>query len=83
MRYCDVAHAIGRHEVQDQKIPLMKTRYLLCVSNKGHEASLIPMKVYKQISDSKSERNEMVRVIDEDGEDYVFPARMFVVARFS
>lgn len=54
------------------------TRFLLCVSNRGYAASLIKQKVYKQISDPTSERHGMVRLVDESGEDYAFPSKLFV-----
>ena len=53
------------------------SRYLLCVSNRGYKASLIPRKVYAQLPDDVATRRGLVRVVDESGEDYLFPARLF------
>lgn len=53
-------------------------QYLLCVSDKGNESSLVVRKVYEQIPDPDSEKHGMIRVVDEDGEDYAFPAQLFV-----
>ncbi len=53
-------------------------RYVLCVSSGGFEASLEPRKVYRTVEDDSAERHSMIRVVDESGEDYLFPADLFV-----
>ncbi len=53
-------------------------RYLLCVSSLGYEVSLDVWKVYRQLPDDWAEAHEMVRVIDNTGDDYLFPAPYFV-----
>ncbi len=52
----------------------MKTgkRFVLCVSNKDYEASLIPRKIYEVIPDEQAERDDFIRIIDESGEDYLY-----------
>ncbi|HEY8021586.1 MAG TPA: hypothetical protein VIH93_10815, partial [Thermoanaerobaculia bacterium] len=52
--------------------------FVLCVDNAGYEASLEPRKVYRAIDDPSAEKHGMIRVVDESGEDYLFPARLFV-----
>jgi len=52
--------------------------FLLCVNNRGYAASLERRKVYRAIGDLEAEKHGMVRVVDETGEDYLFPARLFV-----
>jgi hypothetical protein len=52
--------------------------YLFCLRNKGYMASLEAGKVYRSISDPASEARGFVRVIDESGEDYLYPANRFV-----
>jgi len=52
--------------------------FVLCVDNAGYAASLEPRKVYRAIDDPSAEKHGMVRVVDESGEDYLFPARLFV-----
>lgn len=54
-----------------------QTRYVLCVSNEGYEASLVVRRVYQQLPDSDAESHELMRVVDESGEDYLFPRDMF------
>jgi uncharacterized protein YnzC (UPF0291/DUF896 family) len=50
----------------------------ICVYNEGQEASLLLRKIYEQIRDPDAERMGKIRVIDEDGEDYLHPAKYFV-----
>jgi hypothetical protein len=52
--------------------------FMLCVNNEGFPASLELRKVYQSIRDAEAESHRMVRVIDESGEDYLFPANFFV-----
>jgi len=55
-----------------------KKRYALCINNKEYEASLIPRKIYEIIPDERAEQDDFVRVVDESGEDYLFPADYFL-----
>jgi hypothetical protein len=59
-----------------------KTKFLLCVKNDGYAASLELRKVYSRIADRKAEEQNLVRVIDESGEDYLYPASNFVPVSF-
>jgi hypothetical protein len=52
--------------------------YLLCLHNNGYPASLEIRKVYRSIADPGAAARGFVRVIDESGEDYVYPAAWFV-----
>lgn len=54
-----------------------KKRYLLCVRNKGCE-DIEPRKLYVQLPDPTAAEDGYVRVIDESGEDYLYPADYFV-----
>lgn len=55
----------------------MNTKFAVCIKNKGFEASLEVGKLYKVVADSEAESDGMLRVIDEDGEDYLFEAEIF------
>lgn len=46
--------------------------------NGGCPASLETRKVYAQVFDAQAEQDGMLRVVDESGEDYLYPARLFV-----
>ena len=52
--------------------------YFLCVENRGYAASLELRKVYRVITDSEAEETGLLRVLDESGEDYLYPASYFV-----
>ena len=53
------------------------SRFVLCIRNEG-EDDLEPRKVYQVLSDRSAEREGLARVIDESGEDYLYPAKYFV-----
>ena len=52
-------------------------QYAVCLRNAGFEAALEVRKLYAVLDDSDAEATNLIRVIDESGEDYVYPARMF------
>ena len=54
------------------------TRFALCIRNNGYTASLEVRKVYQMIPDKKAEQHNRCRIIDESGEDYLYPAEFFV-----
>ena len=51
--------------------------FAVCLENAGFGASLEVRKLYPVVADPDTEANGLIRVIDESGEDYVYPARMF------
>ncbi len=57
-----------------------QAHFAVCIRNSGYEASLEVRKLYEVIADPDAERDGMLRVIDESGEDYLFPAANFVIA---
>jgi hypothetical protein len=61
----------------------MKHKFLLCVDNEGYKASLEIRKLYEKIPDKEAERHNQVRVIDESGEDYLYPISFFAPVRLS
>ena len=52
--------------------------YVICVRNDNHPASLELRKVYRALPDPEAVSHKMVRVIDESGEDYLYPDDYFV-----
>jgi hypothetical protein len=52
--------------------------YVLCVSNEGYKASLEPRKIYVSLADAEAKKFRMIRVVDESGEDYLFPKDRFI-----
>jgi hypothetical protein len=59
-------------------MPQSRGRYVICVRNGTYRASLEPRKVYRVLEDAAAEKSALVRVIDESGEDYLFPSDLFV-----
>lgn len=55
-------------------------RFARCIRNDGYPVSLDIDKVYPVLSDPRGEEHGMLRVIDEMGEDYLFPVGLFEVA---
>jgi hypothetical protein len=53
------------------------TRLLVCIKNKGYVASLEKRKIYVALSDRLGAKHGHVRVIDESGEDYLYPKLFF------
>jgi hypothetical protein len=51
--------------------------WVVCVRNEGYEASLERRKIYEVLPDADAESHRQLRVVDESGEDYLFPARFF------
>ncbi len=54
-------------------------RFAVCVNNAGYPASLELHKVYRVLTDEDAEADGDLRVIDESGEDYLYPAERFVL----
>ena len=52
-------------------------QFALCLDNTGNEASLILGKVYRAVPDARAAKDDMVRVVDESGEDYLFSRAQF------
>lgn len=57
---------------------MKRLKFVICVKNEGFEASLEIRKVYDLLPDAEAESHGMLRVIDESGEDYLFPESFFV-----
>ena len=53
-------------------------RFVVCVNNDDSPASLEVRKLYHTIEDKEAERHNLLRVVDESGEDYLYPAHYFM-----
>lgn len=56
---------------------MTQPKFAICTENKGYEASLELRKLYRVIPDARAKALDQIRVIDESGEDYLFPAGYF------
>ncbi len=61
----------------------MSARYVMCINNKAYPVSLTLHKVYKVIPDARGEKVGDIRIVDESGEDYLFPEKFFVTVTIS
>jgi hypothetical protein len=50
---------------------------VVCVDNEGYRASLEKRKIYVALHDSTAEKHGLLRIIDESGEDYLYPKAFF------
>ena len=53
--------------------------YVLCLSNRGYDASLVVRRLYELVPDPEAAKRGLLRVVDESGEDYLFPRDLFAV----
>ena len=57
-------------------------RFVICVQNAEYPASLETRKIYQEVSDPDA-GPDLIRVIDESGEDYLFPRVLFIPVELS
>ena len=50
---------------------------VICVSNKGYKTSLEKRKIYLAYQDSLADKHGLLRIVDESGEDYLYPKSFF------
>ena len=55
--------------------------FVMCIANDNYPASLELWKVYKAVWDDKAKQRNLIRVIDESEEDYLYPSKYFVSIR--
>jgi hypothetical protein len=58
-------------------MPAKKNGFAVRLRNYGFTASLEVRKLYPLINDSDAEANKLIRIVDESGEDDLYPARLF------
>ena len=56
----------------------METIYVVCIKNEGYPASLEQLKIYRTLHGERGKGHKLIRIIDESGEDYLYPADFFV-----
>lgn len=55
---------------------------MVCLNNEGYEASLEKRKLYFALADDEAAKHKLVRVIDESGEDYLYPCSFFPLSNY-
>ena len=56
----------------------MSTERFICINNEGYPVALEMFATYETIPDDQAEKRGLIRVIDESGEDYLYPKSRFV-----
>ena len=56
--------------------------FALCLESAGNEASLILGKIYRTLPDARAAKDNLVRIIDESGDDYLFDKSQFAIVDF-
>jgi hypothetical protein len=73
MKLMESARSISKSKSRDGRWP----RFVVCLENKGNEVSLEIGKIYRWVKPHIRDMDGWVRVIDESGEDYLFPRQRF------
>jgi len=61
-----------------EKIASSTKQFVICVKNDGYAVSLEKRKIYAALADATAARHGLMRVVDESGEDYLYPKKFFV-----
>lgn len=71
------ARGISTRQRRERKRPSGRA-FVVCVNNTEYPASLELHKIYRVVPDQEAAREGDLRVVDESGEDYLYPAKWFV-----
>jgi hypothetical protein len=52
-------------------------QFVVCVDNEGYPATLEKRKIYLALRDPSAEKHGFIRVVDESGDDYLYPKTFF------
>ena len=61
----------------------MNNQFVICIKNDDYQASLEVRKLYQVVPDSDAEKLDQIRIIDESGEDYLYPQEYFISVTLS
>jgi hypothetical protein len=50
---------------------------VVCIGNTGYRASLEKRKIYVALRDADAEKHGLLRIVDESGDDYLYPKAFF------
>ena len=56
-----------------------KRQFAVCVDNTDYQASLIVRKIYEVLPDEEAAKDDLLRVVDESGEDYLYHRSQFIL----
>jgi hypothetical protein len=52
-------------------------QFVACIDNEGYTASLEKRKIYIALRDATADKHGLLRIVDESGEDYLYPKKLF------
>src|SRR5690606_3080029 len=80
MRLLESAGVNSRSSTSSTPKAMAKTakKLVICLDNEGYEVSLERRKIYVAIPDARAEKLGQVRIVDESGDDYLYPKDSFV-----
>jgi hypothetical protein len=61
------------------QLPATEPRFAICIANTDYPAALEVRKIYQVLPDADAGQHQYLRIIDESGEDYLYPAAYFVL----
>ena len=62
---------------------MKQSKFVICIDNSEYPASLEARKIYEALADADAAQLGQIRVIDESGEDYLYPEACFIDANLS
>ena len=74
--------ADGTGGLKAMKTENAQSQFVVCINNEGCPASLELRKIYRTLPDEKDARHSLVRVVNESGEDYLYPEKYVVDEAF-
>ena len=70
-----------RHKKTAVRAREAEPQYVICIKNEDFPASLEIRKIYRCVADRAASKLSMIRVIDESGEDYLYPKDYFIALK--
>jgi len=68
---------LGDISLRRKRMKTKPQQFVVCVSNEGHPASPEKRKIYVAMRDATAEKLGLLRIVDECGEDYLYPKNFF------
>jgi hypothetical protein len=76
------AKTLRSNAIWNEKMSEHKKHFAICVNNSDYEASLILRKIYEIIPDEQGAQDDLLRIVDESGKDYLYHKSHFIVVEF-
>jgi len=62
---------------------MKNSKFVICIDNSDYSVALERRKIYEALPDADAAKTGLIRVVDESGEDYLYPASCFIDANLS